>query len=432
MTVAIILAGGSGSRFGDEIPKQFIILHGRRILDYSIKTFESHPGINQIIIVTSHGWQEQIQSEYPNHKVVVGGSTRRDSSYKGILACPENSDLVLIHDAARPFIDHTIINNCLEGLKFQDAVDTVIPATDTIVEVKNNLISEMPNRDYMFQGQTPQAFKYKVIKNAHEMVTGETTDDIRLAKEIGINCYTVMGSEYNFKITTQQDIYLAERISQIHNKLNESDQNFDNKNVLIFGGTGGIGSAIGNLLSGFGANVKKLGSEIQLKNRELPKELFEKKWDIIIHSAGLFIRKPFEHTNIDEWDDIMSINLRSAYLVGQLAQNSMIDNGWLVFIGSSSSNRGRKEQSIYAASKAALNNLTQSLSEEFKHQGIRVNCINPPRTDTPMRDREFPNEDKSLLASPQKVAEDIILYCQGEATGHIVNLKYKAQANAKR
>ena len=432
MTIAIILAGGSGSRFGDEIPKQFIILHGRRILDYSIKTFESHSEINEIIIVTSQNWLGQIQSEYPNYKVIEGGNTRRDSSYNGLLACPENTDQVLIHDAARPFIDHTIINNCMNALKTEDAVDTVIPATDTIVEVKNKLIMDMPNRDYMFQGQTPQAFKFNIIKKAHNEISGETTDDIRLTKQLGIDCFTVPGSEYNFKITTQQDIYLAERISQIQNKLIESDQNFINKKILIFGGTGGIGSAIGDLLIGFGANVTKLGSEIQLKNRELPKRFFDKNWDIIIHSAGLFIRKPFDKSNIDEWDDIMSINLRSAYLIGQLAQKTMRDNGWLVFIGSSSSNRGRKEQSIYAASKAALNNLTQSLSEEFKHLGIRVNCINPPRTDTPMRDKAFPGENKSLLASPHKVAEDIILYCQGEATGHIVNLKYHTQARANR
>ena len=282
MTIAIILAGGSGSRFGDEIPKQFIILHGRRILDYSIKTFESHSEINEIIIVTSQNWLGQIQSEYPNYKVIEGGDTRRDSSYNGLLACPKNTDQVLIHDAARPFIDHTIINNCINALKTEDAVDTVIPATDTIVEVKNKLITDMPNRDYMFQGQTPQAFKFNIIKKAHNEIRGETTDDIRLTKRLGIDCFTVLGSEYNFKITTQQDIYLAERISQIQNKLIESDQNFINKNILIFGGTGGIGSAIGDLLIGFGANVTKLGSEIQLKNRELPKEFFDKNWDIII------------------------------------------------------------------------------------------------------------------------------------------------------
>ena len=115
-----------------------------------------------------------------------------------------------------------------------------------------------------------------------------------------------------------------------------------------------------------------------------------------------------------------------------MALKVMKNPGWLLFIGSSSSNRGRENQAIYASSKAGLINLTQSLSIELEKNGIRVNCINPPRTDTKMRHKEFPNEDKNLLANPNDVAHDIVQYCFGSDTGHIINLKYDKQSNAKR
>ena len=430
--VAIILAGGQSSRFGDEIPKQFLILHGRRVIDYSIRTFEENLRIYQIIIVTPEDWVKQIQKEYPDHNVVPGGVTRRASSFNGLKACPNDTKYVLIHDAARPFVDNKIIDNCIDALKTTDAVDTAIPASDTIIQIKNKKIHRMPPRKEMYQGQTPQAFKYNIILQAHEVIRGDTTDDIRLTKQLGVECIVVPGSEYNFKLTSQQDIYLGERISQIHQKADAQLSSFVGKKVLIFGGTGGIGSAIGAKLEKLGANVKKVGSEIDLGKRELPQHFNNTQWDIIIQSAGLFLRKPFVETNIEDWDSIISINLRSAFLVAHLAQQTMKKTGWLVFIGSSSSHRGRSEQSIYSASKAALNNLTQSLSEELLPLGIRVNCINPPRTNTAMRNREFPDENKSLLASPDEVAEDIIQYCQGNATGHIVNLKYQSQSMASR
>ena len=216
--VAIILAAGDGVRFGKSTPKQFITLHGRRVIDYSIQTFHEHPKIDKIIIVCHSDWIDVIKKEYPNHDVINGGESRRDSSYKGLLACSKNTQNVFIHDSARPFVDKDIISRCFVGLKENKAVNTVLGATDTIVEVENNYIVDMPIRNRMFLTQTPQAFDYKTILNAHQSFIGETTDDIRLVKELGINCYVVEGSLYNFKLTHQSDIYLAKIITQIENQ----------------------------------------------------------------------------------------------------------------------------------------------------------------------------------------------------------------------
>lgn len=431
--IAIILAAGTGDRFGDETPKQFLILHGRRVLDYSVKTFSNHADIDDIIIVCHSDWIETVKGEYPKYRVIEGGASRRDSSYSGLLACPDDTDNVLIHDAARPFIDNGIISNCIAALKTHKAVDTVIPADDTIVEVSNDEISNMPVRDKMRLGQTPQCFDYKTILEAHSSFKGETTDDIRLVNQMGIKCKIVDGSIFNFKLTNQPDVYLAERITQIQNYHPGDVPKLSGKKVLIFGGTGGIGSASGELLKKHGAEVTCLGrDDINFLNEDIPRKFYENKYDIIIHSAGLFRKLSFEDSTLKDWDDIFSINLRSCFAVAKLAVQSMNNPGWLVFVGSSSSNRGREDQSIYASSKAGLINFTQSLSIELADKGICVNCINPPRTDTKMRHKEFPNEDKNLLADPKDVACDIVQYCFGSKTGHIVNLKYDKQSFVKR
>ena len=216
--VAIILGGGGGVRFGESTPKQFIILHGRRVIDYSIQTFHEHTKIDKIIIVCHSNWIDVMKKEYPNHDVVNGGESRKDSSYNGLLACPKDTQNVFIHDSARPFIDKDIISRCFSGLEKNKAVSTVLGSTDTIVEVENNYIIDIPTRDRMFLVQTPQAFNYKTILNAHESFTGETTDDIRLVKKLGVNCYVIEGSVYNFKLTHPSDIYLAEIIAQSENQ----------------------------------------------------------------------------------------------------------------------------------------------------------------------------------------------------------------------
>ena len=108
MITAIILAAGKSNRIGGEIPKQFLQINNRRIIDYSIRTFEKVT--NKIIIVVPHKWKKIIKTEYPKHKVIIGGKNRQESSFKGLIACEQETFNVLIHDAARPFVTDVIIN----------------------------------------------------------------------------------------------------------------------------------------------------------------------------------------------------------------------------------------------------------------------------------------------------------------------------------
>ncbi|MBC8213586.1 MAG: 2-C-methyl-D-erythritol 4-phosphate cytidylyltransferase [Candidatus Marinimicrobia bacterium] len=212
MITAIILAGGKGSRFGNEIPKQFLEINNRKIIDYSIQTFSNHNKIDEVIVVVHSDWIDEISKEYPNHKIICGGETRRDSSFAGLNACNPKTDKVLIHDSARPFVSNEIIANCVDALQNYKAITTAIPLVDTIVKVEDNIISDMPNRANLLAVQTPQGFHFKTIKSAHQNYTGDTTDDIRLVMSQNMESAIVEGSEFNFKITTETDLRKAKMI----------------------------------------------------------------------------------------------------------------------------------------------------------------------------------------------------------------------------
>ena len=210
MICAIILASGNSTRFNSEIPKQFHKLNGQMLLDYPIQTFSECSEIDRLIIVVPENYCSEIQEAYPDHSVVSGSSSRKESAFKGLLACPPETEKVLIHDAARALVDTATIIRCINGLDEAKAISTVVPTKDTVVETNENIIVKIPNRSRMYLEQTPQGFHYQTILKAHTNIQVDTTDDIRLVNEMGIKCATVEGSENNFKITTKQDFQLAE------------------------------------------------------------------------------------------------------------------------------------------------------------------------------------------------------------------------------
>jgi 2-C-methyl-D-erythritol 4-phosphate cytidylyltransferase len=212
MVTGIILASGNGNRFGADIPKQFVKIKNVRVLDFSVQTFLKCKKIDELIIVVHPEWVQQITNEYPEIRIVPGGETRQNSSFKGLKACSKETSKVLIHDGARPFVSEEIIQNCISALENHQAVSTAISVVDTIVKVENNTIIEMPNRAKLWAEQTPQGFDYKTIKKAHKIYTGNSTDDIRLVLDMGIKPFIVEGNESNFKITNQSDLKRVEMI----------------------------------------------------------------------------------------------------------------------------------------------------------------------------------------------------------------------------
>jgi len=212
MNIAIILAAGSGTRFKSEIPKQFIEIGNKRIIDYSIDAFKESKLIDKIIIVVSKQFINEVSKKYPNDIVVEGGASRTESSYNGLLSCPEGSQKILIHDAARPFVSQRIILSCIDALDVYKAVVTSISVTDTIIKVSDDYVLEVQDRDKLFLNQTPQGFEYNTIMKAHENSMEKATDDISLLKLNEIKCKIVKGSPKNIKITNSTDIHTAKSI----------------------------------------------------------------------------------------------------------------------------------------------------------------------------------------------------------------------------
>jgi len=212
MITAIILAGGSSFRFGGNTPKQFTQIAGRSLLDFSVATFNATPAIDDIIIVVPIQFKDELKEKYPYHKIIVGGKTRKDSSFNGLLACSHSTKKVLIHDAARIFVTQNLIENCILALSNADAVTLAIPVIDTIAIQKENQISKMDERSSLVAIQTPQGFDYSKIIHAHKIHQSDATDDIRLMFELGYECKIVKGHEDNYKITTFKDFQRAQII----------------------------------------------------------------------------------------------------------------------------------------------------------------------------------------------------------------------------
>ncbi|MCP4152500.1 MAG: 2-C-methyl-D-erythritol 4-phosphate cytidylyltransferase [bacterium] len=226
--LVIILAGGTGSRIDDTMPKQLLMLENKTIIQHTIERFENHPVIDHIFIVSNGDYLDKTGEilKNSNYKKVVklmkGGDTRQDSSRIGVAATETGLyENVLIHDAARPFISKTIIDTILEKLETYSAINLAVPSADTIIEIDDNhFIKKVPDRKYLRRVQTPQAFKLELIRKAHLMaveknITG-ATDDCSLILNLNLApVHVVEGSTMNIKITYPIDLHLGAKILEI-------------------------------------------------------------------------------------------------------------------------------------------------------------------------------------------------------------------------
>lgn len=218
---AIVLAGGSGKRMGTTCKKQYLCLGERPLLYYSLKTFQES-SIDEMILVTNEleYCRKEIVQKYNLDKVkkiVPGGRERYHSVYEGLLAA-EGCSYVLIHDGARPFVTQEMIENSIDMVKIHLACVVGVPAKDTMKLADNQKFAEMTlEREKVWQIQTPQTFSYPLIRKAYQKVLAENpkgiTDDAMVV-EYGSDTKVklLMGSYGNIKITTPEDLVIAEAL----------------------------------------------------------------------------------------------------------------------------------------------------------------------------------------------------------------------------
>lgn len=223
----IIPAAGSGSRLQKEIPKPYISIAGRTILEHTVRPFLGIEALQQIIIATSQSYisraREILESSVPSaisYRVIEGGSERQHSIRHGLESTFE-SDIIIIHDAVRPFVRTSDIRNCCKTALEMGAAVLGVPAKDTIKQVDaDRIIQNTPSREKLWQAQTPQVFKAEVIKEAHRKAFEDNfvgTDDASLVERLGYAVKMVEGKRTNFKITYPLDLKLAQILLEKEN-----------------------------------------------------------------------------------------------------------------------------------------------------------------------------------------------------------------------
>lgn len=228
----VVLAGGSGTRMGNtERPKQFMNIGGRPIIVHTIEKFAILDEFEKVIVLSPRAWiahtMDLVRKYIPERlrdKIVViaGGATRNETIMNSIDYIEKNETLddgtiIVTHDSVRPFVSHRILRENIEGTRRYGACDTVIPATDTIVEsLDHSAISSIPDRSVMYQGQTPQSFHAKKLRDLYLSLTDDEkkilTDACKILVMKGEKVHLVMGDNGNIKITYPEDLRMAEAL----------------------------------------------------------------------------------------------------------------------------------------------------------------------------------------------------------------------------
>lgn len=216
--IAIIVAAGRGKRLGSSLPKQFLKVRGRTILEMSVEAFEQNKYVDEIFVAANADYcelTEKLCRGFSKLKKIVAGGAERQDSVRAALDCLRGENgIVLVHDAARPFVSEAVINAVIEGTADFGAAIPTMPAKDTIRQV-DGTGSRTLQRETLACVQTPQGFRISLIKHAFEKAQAEGflgTDDASLVERMGINISMVQGEDANRKITTREDLETEMRI----------------------------------------------------------------------------------------------------------------------------------------------------------------------------------------------------------------------------
>jgi len=454
--VAVLLAGGVGSRVGLDLPKQLIKIAGRPIMEHTLAILDQHPDIDEIVIMMAPGHLDAVRNIVRSGgytkvaDILEGGKTRNDTTLRALEHLGEDDCNVLFHDAVRPLVSPRIITECLRALRTHQAVDVAIPSADTIIEVTpQDTIRAIPPRANLRRGQTPQAFRAAVIKEAYARAgrdeSFQATDDctvvLRYMPEVPI--LVVPGEERNMKVTEPIDVYLADKLFQLADPLPAATHTDDQytaalqgKTMVIFGGSYGIGADIATLARRHGAHVasfSRSSTQTHVERRDdvaaAARSAVEQfgRVDLVVNTAGVLHRGTLVETSDEAMYAATEINYIAPMLIAQEFFRLLAETqGSLLLFTSSSYTRGRSGYSLYSSAKAAVVNLTQALADEWSSAGVRVNCLNPERTGTPMRTRAFGDEPADTLLTSMSVARASLDILLSNGTGHILDVRKDA------
>lgn len=447
--IAIVLAGGVGSRLGLSTPKQFFKVAGKMVIEHTLDTFERNPHIDEIVVVSNPVYVSDVENIVLRNgwkkvkKILKGGKERYDSSLSAIHAYEGGEEVNLVfHDAVRPLVSQRIIDDVCEALKTYEAIDVTVPAVDTIIEAEGDHIASIPDRSRLQRGQTPQAFRLSVISEAYKRAFKDTdfkvTDDcgvvVKYMPEVPV--HLVEGEESNMKLTYKEDTFLLDKLFQLRGS--QAPETLDRTKLqgrvaVVFGGSYGIGKDVVDELRQAGTRVHSFSRSLtktDVGNRKdvarALKEVYDKEGqiDYVINTAGVLNKEPLCAMDYGIIQAAVQTNYMGTVNVAIEAYNYLKETqGQLIFFTSSSYTRGRAFYSIYSSTKAAIVNFVQAVAQEWESVGIRVNCINPERTKTPMRVKNFGIEPDDTLLRSEVVADATVRCLLADYTGQVIDVK---------
>ena len=450
--IAIILAGGVGSRLGMSTPKQFFKVAGKMVVEHTIDVFERNQHIDEIAIVSNPALVADFENIVLRNKwrkvkkILKGGAERYYSSLSAITAYQNEDANLIFHDAVRPLVSQRIIDDVVKALDTHRAVNVAVPSADTIIEVDGDFITNIPDRSRLRRGQTPQAFDRQLISDAYDKALKDpnfrTTDDCGVVRTYLPEepIFVVRGEESNMKLTYREDTYMMDKLFQLKstepNDVQISAESFRGKVAVVFGGSYGIGKNIVEMLEQSGAHVHSfsrgathtdVGDDNQVALALSAVEQKEGHIDYVINTAGVLNREPLASMEYDTILKAVQTNYMGTVNVALRARPYLQrTRGKLIFFTSSSYTRGRAFYSIYSSTKAAIVNFVQAVAQEWDADGISINCINPERTKTPMRQQNFGIEPDETLLMPERVAEATLRTLLTDCTGQVIDVRRPA------
>lgn len=448
--IAIILAGGIGSRSGLSVPKQFFKVAGETVIEHTITTFNNNNKIDEVWIIVHNQYVTLMESICLKNnwgkvkKILNGGAERYESSLSAINACDREECNLIFHDSVRPLVSNRIINEVIDNLEKYNAINVAIPVVDTIISKNGDYINDIPDRSTLLRGQTPQAFKLSVIRKAYELALQDkdfkTTDDCGVVKKYLPDepIFIVSGEEKNMKLTNKEDIFILDKLFQLKSdkiSKNLTTNSLSGKVAVVFGGSYGIGKCIVDDLTKLGCTVYSfsrsengvdISNKLDVENSMSNVYAETGKIDFVVNTAALLKKEPLATMSDCDINSIIEVNFFGMVNVSKIAYQYLKESkGSLLLFTSSSYTRGRAFYSLYSSTKAAAVNFAQAISQEWYDDGVRVNCINPERTNTPMRVANFGHEDVSTLLAAEEVSHCSINVLLSEATGQVFDVKIK-------
>jgi 2-C-methyl-D-erythritol 4-phosphate cytidylyltransferase len=221
VTTALIMAAGTGERFGAETPKQFFPLNGYPALAWSVKSFSAVDAVNRVVIVITPGLEKRVEQMITEHglerveRIVPGGDTRQESVRNGIETLADDVNFVLVHDAARPCVSGELIERVITALQSSGAVVPALPVVDTLIMQNGDVVDAILDRNRIAGVQTPQGFRRDLLVAAHRRAASRelrSSDDGSLVLALGEPVKVVRGEPNNIKITHREDLTVAEAI----------------------------------------------------------------------------------------------------------------------------------------------------------------------------------------------------------------------------